>query len=117
MYPDETCSFFGDKACSLYWDQGKHCKTIPFNDNIKTATFFTAPSYINCHAFNAVFEADDTFVPYQHILQFHILQFDKSVYLSPDQATFDSTKFVAKEDLISRRKEQTLQDEMIVLQG
>lgn len=85
---------------------------IPFTDNIKTPTVFTAPSSINYHAFNADFEADDTLVPYQNVLQV-----DKSVYLSPDQATFDSTKFVNKEDLIARRKEQTLQDEMIILQG
>ncbi|KAL7481442.1 hypothetical protein ACHAW6_007123, partial [Cyclotella cf. meneghiniana] len=65
--PDGTCAFFGNKSCKLYWDQRKHCKTIPYNDASKTPTFFTAPGSTIYHAFNAVFEANDASVPYQHL--------------------------------------------------
>ena len=106
--PDGTCAFFGNNACKLYWDQRKHCKTIPYNDASKTPTFFTAPGSTIYHDFNVVFEANDASVPYHHVLQL-----DKS-YLPQDEATFNPTEFIADKDLNLRKKDQYLDNEKVI---
>ena len=82
---------------------------IPYNDASKTPTFFTAPGSTIYHAFNAMFEANDASVPYQHVLQL-----DKS-YLPQDQATFNPTECMADENLNLRKKDQNLGNEKVIL--
>lgn len=93
-HSDETHAFFQDKSCKFYWDQKKHCKKFRYHDSTRTQTFFTEPGSKTYHAFNAIFEANDTSIPYRHILQLN-----KSAFASHNQETFDPTEFVAEEDL------------------
>ena len=64
-----TCAIFGNKSCRLLWKQGKHCKTIRYNDVTKTPTFFTAAGTKTYRAFIALYEANDASVPYQQVLR------------------------------------------------
>ncbi len=99
-----TCAIFGNKSCKLLWKQGRHCKTIRYNDTTKTPTFFTAAGTKTYRAFVALFEANEASVPYQQVLRFP----GQDLLDQGDEATFDPAEFAAEEDLNLKRNKQQL---------
>ena len=55
--PLGTCMINSHLPCTLYWNQKKFKKTVPFDDTIITPSFHTAPGCFHYQAFASTFEA------------------------------------------------------------